>query len=466
MLCHALNGLVGAVDNVGGALAANKEYTSKFPKPNDFMDDIAKKGKKHEKIDQRGRLAFPSLKKGKPGSGVVTNNAADGILNEDPYEIKVAVGYMNNFAFSCTQPERWERALAKIPFVVHITTNASEFSWFSDILLPNTHHLFEKYGYVKAMGHGYRHVTIMQPIIKPVWDFKTDETEIPWLIAEKLAERGFDNMLRHYKTYKDPETGKEPTNEKEFALYALKYATQNLWHPDKYKGGDKFKGWQHFSKVGVWNSDPYPYRKRWGKMKTKTGMFEFYSETLKEALEKHAHKHHTTVDKVLETCLYEARSEKAFIPHYEEPYTVGDPKVYPFVFVDHKSRLNREGRSANCTWYHEFKDLDPGDEKWDDVAKINPVDGKKLGLKTGDPIRLTSPTGEILCTAKLWEGVRPGTVAKCYGQGHWVYGRVASKVFGKVPRGGNNNDLIPALYDRLSGSTVRHAGTRVKIEKV
>lgn len=466
MICHALNGLVGSVDNVGGTLKANKEYTSKFPKPDDFMDDIAKKGKKYGKIDHRGRLEFPSLNKGKSGGGVVTNNAAEGILNEDPNAIKVAVCYMNNFSFSCGQPERWERALSKIPFVVHITTNASELSWFSDILLPNTHHLFEKWGYVKAHGNGYRHVTLMQPIIKRIGDYKTDESEFTWMIAEKLAERGFDNLLRHYKTYRDPETGKEPTNEDEFALYALKLATRNLWDPANHKGGDKFSGWEEFSKIGVWNSDPYPFRKRWGKMDTKTGMFEFYSETLKEALEKHAEKHNTTVDRVMEVCQYQARGEQAFIPHYEEPWTSGDPKEYPLLFVDHKSRLNREGRSANCPWYYDFKDLDPGDEAWEDVAKINPLDGKKLGIADGDRIRLISPTGRIECTAKLWEGVQPGTVAKCYGQGHWAYGRLAAKVFGKVPRGGNNNDLIPAVYDRLSGSTVRHAGTRVKIEKI
>ncbi len=466
MICHALNGLMGSVDNVGGTLAANKEYTSKFPAPDVFLDDIAKAGKKHEKIDQRGRLEFPSLKKGKSGGGVVTNNAADGILNEDPYDIKVAVGWMNNFTFSCGEPERWERALSKIPFLVHITTNASEFSWFSDILLPNTHHLFEKYGYVKSIGHGYQHVTLMQPIIKRVGDYKTDETEIPWLLAEKLAEKGFDNLLRHYKTYTDPETGKEPTNEDEFSLYALKIATQNLWNPGHYKGGDRFNGWAEFTKVGVWNSDPYPYRKRWGKMKTKTGMFEFYSVTLKEALEKHAEKHNTTVDHVMEVCFYEARGEHAFIPHYEAPWTAGSSAEYPFLFVDHKSRLNREGRSANCSWYYEFKDVDPGDAVWDDVAKINPIDAAKLGIQSGDRIRLVSPVGKIECTAKLWEGVRPGTVAKCYGQGHWAYGRLAAKVFGKTPRGGNNNDLIPAVYDRLSGSTVRHAGTRVKIETV
>jgi anaerobic selenocysteine-containing dehydrogenase len=466
MAVHALNGIVGAVDNVGGTQKSNKEYTTKFPKPDDFMDEIAKKGKKHKKIDHRGRLEFPALNKGKSGGGVVTNNAADGILNADPNEIKVAIGYMNNFAFSCPQPERWERALAKIPFLVHITTNASEFSWFADIVLPDAHHMFEKWGYVKAMGNGYRHVTLMQPIIEPVGDSKIDETEIPWLIAEKLSERGFSNLLDHYKSYKDPETGKAPTNEKEFALYALKHATQNLWDPAKHKGGDKFNGWEDFLKAGVWNSKPYPYRKRWSNMKTKTKKFEFYSETLKAALEKHAEKHNTTVDNVLEVCNYLARGEMSFVPHYEEPFIAGDEKDFPFIHVDYKSRLNREGRSANCTWYHDFKDLDPGDVPWEDVAKINPRDAKPLGIKNGDKVKLTSPTGSLTCTASLWEGVRPGTIAKCYGQGHWAYGRVASKVFGKVPRGGSSNDLIPAQYDRLSGSTAFYATTRIKIEKV
>ena len=51
MAVHALNGLVGAVDNVGGTLASNKEYTIQFPEPDPFMDDIAKEGKKYEKID-------------------------------------------------------------------------------------------------------------------------------------------------------------------------------------------------------------------------------------------------------------------------------------------------------------------------------------------------------------------------------------------------------------------------------
>ena len=66
---------------------------------------------------------------------------------------------------------------------------------------------------------------------------------------------------------------------------------------------------------------------------------------------------------------------------------------------------------------------------------------------------------------KLWEGVRPGTVAKCYGQGHWAYGRIAAAdCKNRIPRGGNNNAILPAEYERLSGSTARHGGVaRVKV---
>jgi len=467
MACNALNGLVGSVDNKGGTLPPNKEYTKKFPAPDDFLDEIAKKGKKHKKMDGRGTKEFPAMKKGKAGSGVVTNHLADGIINEKPNEVKVAIGYMNNFPFSCPETSRWHKALGKIPFTVHITTNASEFTWYADIALPSVHHMFEKFGYVKSHANGYRHVTLLQPVINKFLDVRQDETEIPWLLAEKLAQKGFPNLLDHYKTYKDPESGKAPSNSEEFAVYALKYATQQLWDPAQYKAGDRFNGWQEFLKTGVWNSAPYKYKKRWKSgFKTATHKFEFYSQTLKKSLEIHAEKHKTTVDDILETCKYQARGEKAFIPHYEEPLTVGDKHKYPLLFVDYKSRLNREGRSANTEWYHAIKDVDPGDERYKDTAKFNPIDAKKYNLKDGDRIKLISSTGEMECTAKLWEGVRPGTVAKTFGQGHWAYGKLASEKFGKKARGGNNNDIIPAEYDRLSGSTAYYGVARVKVVKV
>jgi anaerobic selenocysteine-containing dehydrogenase len=188
---------------------------------------------------------------------------------------------------------------------------------------------------------------------------------------------------------------------------------------------------------------------------------------MKKGLEEHAKKHNTTVDDVLAASGYVARGALAFMPHYEPPKRHGSLAQYPFTFVDYKSRLNREGRSANLTWYQEFKKVDPGDVSWNDVLKMNPVDGQRLGLKSGDTVKVTSPAGAITARLKLWEGVRPGTVAKCYGQGHWAYGRVATGRYGMgATRGGNNNELLVDEYDRLSGSTARNGGfTGVQVVK-
>jgi anaerobic selenocysteine-containing dehydrogenase len=471
MAAHALNGLVGSVDNVGGTTQKTKVPASSVPDFSRYQDDVAKKHSKFPKIDQRGTLAFPSLKKGKSGGGVVTNNAADGILSEDPYEIKVAIANWANFAFSCSGSDRWEKAFIKLPFFVHITTNASETSHFADIVLPAAHQLFEKWSFLKSKQNLHGYSTLTQPMLEPMWDVRQDETEVPWMIADKLAEKGFDNLQRYYReTFADPETGKAPTNSEEFALTATKMFTQACWdsnHKDYGKYGDKLEGWADFTQKGVWNSHRYTHRSHWDKFKTVTKKFEFYSETLKKALKAHAEKHQSTPDQVLEATNYVARGELAHVPHFEPALRWGDEQKFPPIFFEHRSRLNREGRSANAPWYQEHKNADPGDENWDDVLKMNPADAKRFGLRDREMVRVVSSTGEIQVRLKCWEGVRPGTVAKCYGQGHWAYGRVAALDFQRrIPRGGNNNEILPPEYDRLSGSTARHGGVaRVRVER-
>ncbi|TNF98132.1 MAG: dehydrogenase [Gammaproteobacteria bacterium] len=467
MAGHALNGLLGSIDNAGGVLSFNKVPLNKTPKPKPYLDAIAKAGLAHERIDRRGRLEFPALKKGKSGGGVVTNATADSILESDPYDVQVILGCFNNFTFSAPEPQRWEEALKKVPLVAHITTNISEFTWYADLVLPAPHSMYERYGVNKVGGNGYGQASIQQPMIKPLGDYVQDETGVGWLLAQALESRGFDAPMRYLKeSYKDPETGKQPTNPDELGLYALKILTQKLWDPAKYKNGDRFDGWDHFQRVGVWNSDPYHYRSHWSKMKTATKKFEFYSKTLVKALEKHAGKHNVTTDQVMEACKYEARGELVFVPHYETPKRYGDEDKFPFLFIDHKSRLTREGRGSNTPWFQANKDIDPGEVKYKDVAKLNPKDASKLGITNGDRIKLTTTTGSITCEAALWEGVQPGTVAKAFGQGHWAYGRKSSVVFGKHPRGGNNNLLLPAEFERLSGSSAFYGQIGVRVEKV
>ncbi len=467
LACHALNGLFGGIDNKGGVFPANKiKLNKKFPDSKPYLDNVAKKGVKHPKIDQRGTLAFPALKKGKPGGGVVTSNTPNGMLSADPYDIKVMLAYFNNFNFSSPEGQRWNEALSQLDFMAHVTTNISEFSWFADIILPANHHMFEKWGVLDSIGNGVHQVSVQQPSIDRIWNTKEDESEIPYLLAKKLADKGFDMPWRYInEQLLDPETKQPAKSEKDFGELLVKYVTSPLWTDGAAKYGDNMTSWKEFTDKGVWNSHPYELKSRWGKFKTETHKFEFYSKTLEKALNKHAKNHHVSVDEVMEACDYQARDKVAFVPHYEDPYRFGDEKLYPLLLVDQKARLSKEGRSANTPWFYEFKDLDPGDIANEDTAKINPIDGEKLGIKTGDKIVISSPVGELTCTVALWEGVRPGTVAKCFGQGHWAYGRHASKTFGKEARGGSNNDIIADRYDRLSGASAYYGHVRINVKK-
>jgi anaerobic selenocysteine-containing dehydrogenase len=470
MAVHALNGLLGSIDAEGGVWQSpSGPPLAPFPKADAYIDELAKTAGKGKKLDGRGAKDMPAMMNAIPGSGVVTNNVANGML-KDPGAVKVFISSWSNFNFSCTGAERWDRAMAKVPFFVHLVTNPSEMTQFADIVLPSTFNSAEGWSIVNNMGNGYAYASLQQGAVRRLWDVKQEETEVVWLLAEKLKARGFPNLFDYYaKEFKDPETGKAPTTALEFAEIAAKMTSAPIWMAkEPLKGDAPVAGWAEFRKRGMFSGPKYTLKKGWGgKFATATKKFEFYSETLKKGLAAHAAKHEATVDEILAVSGYLARGERAFVPHYEAPKRHGSVQEYPFAFIDYKSRLNREGRSANLPWYQEFKKVDPGDVSWGDVIKMNPKDGAALGLKSGDTVRISSVAGSIVTQLKLWEGVRPGTVAKCFGQGHWAYGRVAAKSFASaVPLGANNNEILVDDYDRLSGATARNGGfTGVRIQK-
>ena len=461
MAIYALNGLLGSIGNVGGVLRKNSSPSSNgIPAYADYQDEIAKTGAGHGKIDQRGYLEMPAMKK-KSGGGVVTNNVANAMLANDPYEIKVAIGYWCNHAFSGTQPQRWIDALTALPFFAHITTHASEMTQFADIVLPAAFSSTEKWAHLKTASNKYSEITIQRPLSTRLFDVRGDENEIPFMLSEALKARGFSNLHDYYSTaFVDPDNGATPTTPAEFAEIAEKVFTQ-----PSYSLLDG--GWDEFVEKGVLTKGPQTLKSKWGgNFGTATGNFEFYSQTLKEALEYHAHKYETDVDSVLSLCNYEASGELAFVPHYEAPLRWGDKETYPLEFIDIKSRFNREGRSQNIPWYYQFKNLDPGDENWLDTISIHPSDAATYGIADGDTVIVSSVSGSLTTTAKLWEGVRPGCLAKTFGGGHWAYGRFASDYANLAETGGNNNEILPDDYDRLSGSTARNGGfVGVKIEK-
>lgn len=469
MACYALNGLVGSIGAEGGVLAFPSLPVKKLPSTEPYRDGAARRACSSPRVDIPQRADFLCAKADRAHRAPVTNLIPEAI---EGGRVDMLVAYWCNYPFSCTGASRWERALEKLPFLVHVTTHVSEMSQFADIVLPARHHLFETWGFARCRQNKRSSIVLEQPCVEAFGESRNDEAGVAFALAEKLARRGFPNVLAYYqRECVDPCTGVPPTSGDELAEYVLKAMTAPLWQSGDAGGVDVSESaWGDFLAKGIWETGPVQGR-RVGEipspLPTPSGRFELESGALRRAFEDHALRYGVDPTDASALLGYEARGRKSLVPHYEPPVREGDEREFPFIFSQHRSIANLEGRSVNAPLYHKLKRLDPGDEPGDDVVKINPIDMERLGLRSGDAVRVSSPEGSIVVRAKAWDGALPGVVVKCYGQGHWAYGHVASRDFEHgVSRGGNNNEIVPPEWERASGATARHGGlVRVRIER-
>ena len=466
MACYALNGLVGSVGAEGGVLAFPSLPVEKLLSTEPYRDEIARRACSLPRVDVPQRTDFLCAKAGRAHRAPVTNLIPEAI---EGGRVDTLVAYWCNFPFSCAGAKRWERALEKLPFLVHVTTHISEMSQYADIVLPACHHLFETWGFARCRQNKRSSVVLEQPCVKALGESRNDEAGLAFALAEKLADRGFPAVLDYFqRECADSCSGVSPASGEELAESALKMMTSRMWHSDELDAPDD--AWRDFLAKGFWETAPAFGRQKGeapSPLPTQTGRFEFESGALRRAFEEHARRFGLDPEGAAASLGYGACGRKSLVPHYESPVRKGSESEFPFVFSQHRSIVNLEGRSANAPLYHKLKRLDPGDEPGDDVVKIHPTDMERLGLRSGDMVRMSSPEGSIVVRAKAWSGTLPGVVVKCYGQGHWAYGHVAARDLEQgVPRGGNNNEIIPAEWERASGATARHGGlTRVRIER-
>jgi tetrathionate reductase subunit A len=132
----------------------------------------------------------------------------------------------------------------------------------------------------------------------------------------------------------------------------------------------------------------------------------------------------------------------------------GLPKVEPVSDASGKA-VKREGDLHLIT----YKEVTGGQSRtgsayWlqtvlpENFIYLNTVDAKRMGLKTGDVVQMTSsdlPSGkfdlgdgrtyEIKGKVKVTEGLRPGLVSVSWSYGHWAYGSNDVVVDGEVVKG-------------------------------
>lgn len=96
----------------------------------------------------------------------------------------------------------------------------------------------------------------------------------------------------------------------------------------------------------------------------------------------------------------------------ENPIPAGD---YPYTIGTRKVVLHTQGRTAQNLVLMSMQPENPLD--------INPADAAKLGVQTGDWVKITGQSGdEMVCKVKVTSTVRPGYVEEEHGWGHWELG--------------------------------------------
>jgi anaerobic selenocysteine-containing dehydrogenase len=325
----------------------------------------------------------------------------------------MAIGFNSNFNVFAPGTERWEKALKKLPYYVHISPFISEMAQYADLILPSTTFL-EEWGYDHSpAGSGFPEVKIKQPVVKPRGSARSI-TDILFELSKKLkggVSQSFANI------------GDDPEG-------FVKFRTATLMP------------WRDLISKGVWVGQDYKYKKYNLIFLTPSKKFEFDSGNLKSLLAK--------IGKT-------TKEDLDSLPNYQEAKFLGEKGDYPLILLPYQPLMVIENGSQNYPWAQEIF-LPMHGIGWDTLVEINSETAKSLKLRNGQAVWVESQFQKIRAKVKFSEGVHPEVVAISSGQGHTSYGQWQKGI------GVNPNEIVGVDYDSISGQAA-FFNTRVKVYK-
>ena len=122
----------------------------------------------------------------------------------------------------------------------------------------------------------------------------------------------------------------------------------------------------------------------------------------------------------------------------------------------HPSPRFGDGTHANRPWLQELPDP-VSKVMWQSWVEMNPATAARLGLRSGDMVRVATEQGEVEVRVWAYPGIREDAVAIAMGGGHTDYGRFANG------NGVNPMTLLPVTVDEDSG-TLALVSTRATVD--
>jgi anaerobic selenocysteine-containing dehydrogenase len=136
----------------------------------------------------------------------------------------------------------------------------------------------------------------------------------------------------------------------------------------------------------------------------------------------------------------------------------GAAEQFPLHFLPYRSLQFDDGRTAHLPWMQELPDP-VSSAMWSLPVEIDPQTAARLGIQTGDLVRVESPHGRLEAPAYVDPAAVPGVATMAIGQGHQNFGRYASH------RGANPISILAPAWEETTGAVALGA-TRVRITRL
>ena len=316
---------------------------------------------------------------------------------------------------------------------------------FADIILPsNTKFETEDIGTDCDSGQ-WNVVFYERQAIQPIGESKSDK-EVVAEVARALEQYGgvYEGMLDKYLGGKTDDewikVGFETSGVPEDLTFEEFKERQYYAFPTREDWKDIPAGIRQF------HDDPEGHP-----LRTPSGKLEYYSTTLS---------HYFPDDR-----------ERGPIPHWidegaghQERQYLERGRKYPFLPVSNHPHFRVHAQHDDVTWFREIetcKVTGPDGYKYEPVW-VNPVDAGKLGLSTGDVVKVYNERGAVLGGVIVTERIMPGAVYQDHGA------RCDTIVLGEggLDRGGANNLIAPTATTSKNAHGEVTSGFLVNIEKV
>ena len=300
----------------------------------------------------------------------------------------------------------WLEALTdeeKIKFHVAMTPTWNESAWFADYVLPFGHS-GERHDIQSQETHAGQWFGFRQPVQRVAMEragihvertYEANPGEV-WEEAEFWIDLSVkmdpDGALGIRKHFESPYRPGEVININEYFQWIFENSVPGLPEAAAKEGLTPLAYMRKYGAFEV-TKDRYNSVEEQG-FKTPSGKLEFFSDTVANwgwpereyvlpwTLESHVSPNN--IDR--------SKGEMLLLPTFRLPMLI-------------------HTRSANAKWLYELAHKNP---VW-----IHPEDAKRLGVKTGDLLKIQTEIGSMVDSAWVTEGIKPGIIAISHHLGRW-----------------------------------------------